>query len=326
MKVLITGATGFIGSHLTERLRRGGNEVLCVAKDRMNIVFLESLNANVVLADLNNGVDWERMLDGVDYIYHLAGLTRAQWSSEYYRENHLATKRFVEVCANRCSSLKRFVYVSSQTAAGPSLDGYPVTEKSPYHPVSHYGKSKMLAELEVLKQQDRLPVTIVRPTAVYGPRERDWYEYFKSIRRGIQPVIGFRPKLMSLIHATDLVDGIILAGEHPSAIGETYFLGNQEFYTTRAIGDAIANAMCCNPFIVRLPHGVVYAVGAIAEAAAKISGKQIFFNLQKVREAVQTAWVCSVEKATHDIGFQPRIPINEGMLSTYKWYLENGWL
>jgi len=326
MKVLVTGGTGFIGSHLIERLRQRGDEVRCVAKDRLNAALLEALNVEVVFGDLNNGVGWESILDGVDYIYHLAGVTRSRSSKEYYEGNFLATKRFIDVCTANCGGLQRFVYVSSLAAVGPSLDSKLVKEETPYHPVSHYGKSKMLGELEVLKARDRLPITIIRPSAVYGPRERDMYEYIRLIMRGIQPLIGFRRKLISLIHSDDVVEGILVAAEHPRGIGETYFLGSEQSYTMEDIGRAIAHAIHNRPIKIRVPHILVYAVGAIAETVGKLTGKQIFFNLQKVRESVQPAWICSVEKARVHLGFRQRVSLDEGMLKTYLWYRKNGWL
>jgi len=326
MKVLVTGGTGFIGSHLVERLRKRGDEVKCVAKDRLNATLLESLDVEVVLGDLNNGIGWDSILDGVECIYHLAGVTRAKSSKEYYEGNYMATKRFVEVCIANCVDLRRLVYVSSLAAIGPSLDRHPVTEETPYHPVSHYGRSKMMGELEILGVRDRLPVTVVRPSAVYGPRERDMYEYMRLIMRGVQPLIGFRKKFLSLIHSDDLVEGIILAADHPRAIDQTYFLGSEEWYATEDIGSAIACAIQKFPVRVRIPHAVIYAIGAIAAAVGKLTNKQIFFNLQKARESVQSAWICSVEKAKTHLGFRQRVSLAEGMERTYRWYRENGWL
>ena len=326
MKVLVTGGTGFVGSHLIERLRRQGHDVRCVAKDRLNVRVLEMLNVQVLLGDLNNGIGWDAILDGVDVVYHLAGVTRARSYNEYYEGNYLATKRFMEVCSAYCGGLKRLVYVSSLAAVGPSIAGQQATEETPYHPVSHYGKSKMLGELEVLRVRDRFPVTVVRPSAVYGPRERDMYEYMKMIRRGIQPLIGFGQKFLNLIHTDDLVDGIIQAAEQRRAVGEIYFLGSERDYTTEDIGRSIALAVHKSPLRVRLPHWVVYGVGAVAELVGKISRKQIFFNLQKVRESIQPAWTCSVEKAKSHLGFRQRISLEEGMAQTYRWYRDNQWL
>src|SRR5512146_830792 len=120
MKVLVTGGTGFIGARLIERLREQGNEVLCIAKDRLNCAFVESLGANVMLGDLNNGIAWERILPELDVVFHVAGVTRAQTSKEYYEGNYYATKRFVEACVHSCPTLRRFVYIGSLAAVGPS--------------------------------------------------------------------------------------------------------------------------------------------------------------------------------------------------------------
>ena len=326
MNILVTGGTGFIGSHLIERLRAKGDTVKCVAKDKLNVAVLESLGVEVVLGDINNGISWDSIFDGVDCVYHLAGVTRARTTKEYYDGNYLATKRFVQLCAAYCPTLKRFVYVSSLTAVGPSNDGEIVTEETLYHPVSHYGKSKMLAELEVLKMRERLPIAIVRPSAVYGPRERDMYEYMKLIKRGIQPLIGFKKKLLSLIHTDDLVNGIMLAGTHVRAVDQIYFLGSERSYSTEEIGNTIARVVHKSPLRIKLPHVLVYTVGAIAEAVGKITRQQVFFNFQKANEAVQSAWTCSVEKAQSQLGFHESILLADGMSQTYQWYRENGWL
>ena len=326
MKILVTGGTGFIGSHLVERLHNDGHQVLCVAKDALNMKVLQSVGCSVVLADLNNGIAWDSLLNGVELIYHVAGVTRCRTSKEYYAGNYEATKHFVDICAALSPSLKRFVYVSSLTATGPSLNGTPVDESAPYHPVSHYGKSKMLAEREVLRVSDRFPVTIVRPSAVYGPRERDMYDYIRLIKSGIQPLIGLKSKFMSLIHSDDLVDGIVRAGESEASVGKTYFLGSETFYSVRDIGCAIACAVDRHPLCVGIPHCLVYTIGGIATLAGKITGQQVFFNIEKVRESVQPAWTCSVEKAKTELGFRQRVELTDGMKSTYAWYCANGWM
>jgi nucleoside-diphosphate-sugar epimerase len=326
MKTLVTGGTGFIGSHLIERLRERGDEVVCVAKDALNVANLEQLRVKVVLADLNNGIGWESLLSGVDYVYHLAGVTRCQSSKEYYEGNFLATKRFLDICCSLRVGLKRFVHVSSLAAVGPSLDGQALGEDAPYHPVSHYGKSKMLGEIQVLKARPKLPITVIRPSIVYGPRERDMYDYIRMVKGGVQLLIGFNEKLLSLIHSDDLVDGIIRAAETPRAEGEIYFLGSEAPYTTQELGCVIANVIHRHPIRVHCPHTLVYAVGAIADAVGKIGRKQVFFNVQKAKESVQSAWVCSVEKAMTQIGFRQRLSLEEGMRITYDWYCKNGWL
>ncbi|MEW6511269.1 MAG: NAD-dependent epimerase/dehydratase family protein [Bacteroidota bacterium] len=326
MNVLVTGATGFIGSHLVERLRREGHAVRCIAKDPLNMSVLEAAGCSVVLGDLNNGIDWEALLDGIDVVYHVAGVTRCRKPEEYYEGNFRATQKFIRACATVCRRLSRFIYVSSLTATGPSIDGLPVTEETPYHPVSHYGKSKMFAELEVLRDSGRVPVTIVRPSAVYGPRERDMFDYIRMIKRRVQLLIGFRQKFLSLIHADDLVSGIILAGQSAAAAGRTYFLGSEEYYSVQQLGATIARVVATHPLRVHLPHALVFAVGAVEAVIGVLTRRQMFFNLEKARESVQPAWICSVAKARSDFGFRQRVSLESGMRTTYEWYLRNGWM
>jgi nucleoside-diphosphate-sugar epimerase len=326
MKILVTGGTGFIGSHLIARLHRRGDEIRCVSKDRLNSSFLESLNVEVVLADLNNGIGWDTMLDGVEQVFHLAGMTRARTPKDYYDGNYLATKKLVDVCRGIGSRLRRFVYVSSLSAVGPSLDGHPLSEEAPYHPVSDYGRSKMMGEQAVRAVADFLPVTILRPSAVFGPRERDLYDFMKIIRSGIHPLIGFGKKLLNMVYVDDLVNGILQASESERALGQTYFLGSDVQYATEDIGAAIERAMHRHAMKIRVPEFLVYGLAAARELAGKLTNTPVFLNLQKARETVQPAWTCSIEKARQQFGYDPEFTLEAGIATTYEWYKEHGWL
>ncbi len=324
--ILVTGGTGFLGSYLIEQLVSRGYQIKCLAKDELNAVYLRSLNVEMVLGDLNDGIGWENLLKDVQYIYHLAGVTRARRNEDYYRGNYLATKNIILQCRKFCRYLKRFIFVSSLAAAGPARDGNPLTESMPCHPISHYGRSKMLAEKEVLRYRDELPITIVRPPAVYGPRDRDMLQYIQLIEKGIQPLLGFGKKWLNLIHRDDLINGIIMAGEHPKAVNETFFIGGERSYSTEEIGNAISSILQKRRLKIHIPHFLVYLVGAYSEAFGKICRQEVFFNLQKVREAVQEGWICSVEKAKSCLGFRENLTLNEGMASTCQWYLDQGWI
>jgi len=326
MKILVTGGTGFIGSHLVRRLLHEGHDVICLSKDRLNADYLQELGASVVLGDLNGMLEWESIFDGVKVVYHAAGITRARWTRDYYRVNYLGTKRFLEMCLRHAPVIDRFVYVSSQTAAGPSRDGFPLTENSECMPVSHYGRSKLRAEGEVMSVAGRLPVTIIRPAAVYGPRERDVFNYFQLVQKGIRPVIGFRSKKMNLVFVEDLVEGIARAGESDRAIGETYFLGAEESVSSDRLGRVIAEVAGKKALRVTVPHFVAYTVGAVSGALGKIRGCSVLFNVQKAREAVQREWSCSIVKAREHFGYAPRVSLEDGVRRTLGWYREAGWI
>lgn len=326
MKTLITGGSGFIGSHLVENLIEDGWDVTVVSKDAMFSAALEATGARVHLADIRDAAAMAPLLAEVDVVFHLAGVTRARDTAGYYRGNHLATRDFLHTCAAHAGSLQRFVYVSSLTAVGPRLGIQEVTELTPYHPVSHYGRSKMLAEIEVLDMADRLPVTIVRPSGVYGPRDRDLFRYFTMIHRGIEPLIRSGSQELNFVHVADVVRGIRAAALHPAALGEVFFIGDAVNHTSAEICGAVAMAQDRRPLVFSLPASLVYLTGAIGEGAGRVLRREVFFNLQKVREALQDAWTCSIHKARVLIGYEPRVALAEGILSTYEWYRREGWM
>ncbi len=326
MRALITGGTGFIGSHLIECLRNRGVEVRSLSNDSGNIAWLESMGVEIHLGDINDGICWESMLWDIDIVYHLAGVTRTMRALDYYEGNYIATRNLMSACARFGRQISRFVYVSSQAAVGPSFDGKPVTEESPCHLVSDYGRSKLLAEREVLQYRSSLPITIIRPSSIYGPRERDMYTYMKLIRFGIQPLIGFKGKYLSLLYVDDLIDGILAVTENPQTADQIYMLGSEFAYTTEEIGKAIAMALNSDPVRVRIPHLLVYLTGLCGEITAKFFGRRVYFNMQKAKEAVQTYWTCSIDKAVRHFGFTPAISLPDGFQKTYAWYVQNHWL
>jgi dihydroflavonol-4-reductase len=326
MKVLVTGGTGFIGSRLIERLHERGWDVVCVSKDRLNCGSLEALGVEAILGDLTNGIAWNKVLEGVDVVYHVAGVTRGRTLDDYYAGNTRATESLLASVLRYRPGLRRFVYVSSQSAAGPSIDGKPVNEHDTCHPVSTYGKSKFLAEQAVLRAAGCLPVTILRPSVVYGPREKDMLSYMQTVRMGIHLLIGRGKKYLNLIHVDDLVRGIIQASESPAAVGQTYFLASERVYDEEEVGDTIAEVVRRRPLRIHVPHVVAYIIGAIGNLCALLLGRNIFLNVQKVREVVQTAWTCSVEKAVREFGFHQEISLHDGMAMTYRWYRDHGWM
>lgn len=326
MKALVTGGSGFIGSHVVEKLCAKGMQVKCLSKDQLFNNDLRSLNVEIISGDLNGKLDWENILCDVNLIYHIAGVTRAKKYNDYYEGNYLATKNFMQICSTNCRSLQRFVYLSSLTAVGPSMGDKPVDENSDYNPVSYYGTSKMLAELEVLKYRNKIPITILRPSAVYGPRERDMYMYMKSIKRGVQMLIGFDRKYLNLIYVTDLAEGIIASSINQIAEDQIYFLGSEDSYPNEIIGETIASILHKNAINLHIPHCMVYIICGIEELIGKIFNKNVFLNIQKAREITQSKWICSIEKAKRDFSFSPETNLYEGFLNTFNWYKNMGWL
>lgn len=326
MRALITGATGFIGSHLAEELHNRGFQLRFFIRKSSNLKWIRHLPAELIYGDFFDNEALKKSVADVDYIFHVAGVTKAKTKEEYFRGNHIATKNLLNTVLTTQPNLKRFVHISSQTVTGPSLDDKPVDEQTPLYPITTYGISKMEAEKECLKVMDKFPITIIRPPTVYGPRDTDVFEFFNTISKGLQPVVGFGKKFVSMIHVRDLVEGIILAGEHPKGIGETYFIANERYYHWQEVGDLTAIILNKRVLLVHIPEFVVYIIGGFAELFELLSSKPALLNFEKVKDIVQDAWICDVAKAKTGLGFCEKISLEEGIRNTVTWYRAQGWL
>jgi dihydroflavonol-4-reductase len=326
VKALVTGGTGFIGSHLVELLLQKNYSVRCLIRKTSDTTWLKGLPVEFIYGDLFDGAALREAVSGVDYVYHSAGLTKAKTAGEYFQANATGTKNLLDATQQQNPKLKRFVFVSSGTAAGPSTGMAPITEEAPANPITTYGRSKREAEEECLKAGSSIPVTIVRPPAVYGPRDKDIFEFFSTISKGLQPVVGFGEKYVSLIHVNDLVRGFVLAAECEKAAGQTYFISSKEFFGWEEIGKIAKDVMDRRVLKIRIPEPGVYVIAAFAEFFAMFSSKPALINFEKARDMVQDYWTFDASKAKRDFGFEDEIPLREGIKTTVDWYREHGWL
>lgn len=328
MKVLVTGATGFIGSHVADKLLAKGYDVRCIARKTSNLRWLDGKNFEIVEASLDNPESLIKAVEGVDYVYHVAGLTFARNYEEFLKGNRDATANLISVVEKHAPNIKRFLFVSSQTVAGPAKSLYePVDETTPRNPITSYGRSKKEAEDVVLSYKDKIPFTIVRAPAVYGPRDTAIYDIFRTVKMGLGTMVGFRDKYISLIHSEDLSRGIIEAAESEKTKDEIYFVSSEEFYTWKQLINIIAEKMN-KKFVlkIRLPHFIVLTVAAISEFLGKFSDKPPVFNYEKGIDFIQDYWICSTEKAKRDFGYRQMMSIEDGMQNTIEWYKQNKWL
>jgi nucleoside-diphosphate-sugar epimerase len=303
-----------------------GGKVQCLVRSPHALKWLQGLPVQLVHGDLFSDKTLAKALATATHVFHLAGVTKALTSEEYFHANGAATGALLQACAQHAQRLERFVYVSSIAAAGPSLDGRQVREEETPHPISIYGHSKLAGETACAELMPRLPVAIVRPPVVYGPRDRDVYEYFKQVKWGMRLRPGFSPRYTSLIHVHDLVRGLIVAARHPHAVGEKFFLTNAEFYEWSQLGAAIARAMQRRTVALPVPVGVTPVVAAVSTVVAKITRKPALLNFDKVREMRATHWICSAEKARERLGFTASLSLEEGLRQTVAWYRAEGWL
>ena len=326
MKALVTGGTGFIGSHLVEFLLQKKYSVRCLIRKTSDLQWLNGLNVEFVYGDLFDAEALRTCVNGVEYIYHSAGITKAKTKEEYYRGNAQGTQNLLQSAAQHNPGLRRFVHISSQTAVGPSPSKTPITEDAPSHPVTTYGRSKWQAEEECRRAMSLIPVTIVRPPAVYGPRDKDILEFFKTMARGLQPMVGLHEKYVSLIHVSDLVRGFVLAGESNKAAGQTYFLSSKDVYGWKEIGEITRGVLGRYALRLRIPEFGVYTIAAVAEFLALFSSHPALINFEKARDMVQDFWTSDASKAMRDFGFQQEIGLQDGIRNTLSWYEEHGWL
>lgn len=330
MKILVTGASGFVGGHLVQKLLEKKHEVYCICRKTSNLKHLEALpyfkNIRFVKLDLSspcyNDNALNDVLKEVDYIYHLAGIIKAYTPEAYDKGNFWATKYFIEAVDNaKNKNLKRFLHLSSLAAAGPADDAKGISEDSSCHPVSYYGKSKLKGENAVSNYKESLPVTILRPPVVYGPRDSGLLFFFEIISYGIKPQFNFK-KHISLIYVKDLVDAIILSAEESRSLGQTYFVANKDSYSINSIIDIISKVINNNTVTMRLSDGIIQKAAGFYEGFCYLLGlKPSMINSQKALELCQDYWTCQTKKIKTDIGFQASVSLEKGMRETANWYL-----
>jgi len=321
MKALVTGASGFIGSHLAEALLKRGYEVRCLVRNTSALKWLDGLEFILCRGDCTDPGSLREAAKGVDYVFHLAGLTKARREEDFYHVNAKGTQHMAEAVLRENPSLKKFVFLSSQAAAGPSIKGKPVKETDAPNPVSHYGKSKREGEEAVFRYADKFPVVIIRPSAVYGPRDRDLFLLFKLLRSGFYPYWG--ESRYSLIYVDDLISGIIKAAESDCSGGKIYFLSDERPYTNNELISLISSIYGKKPLKLPVPRPLM---SAVAVAGSLFKGFPSIINRDKMRELSYRDWICDSSKAREELGFISKITLKEGIKWTADWYRIHRWL
>jgi nucleoside-diphosphate-sugar epimerase len=320
---LVTGATGFVGSHLVEALAARGDEVVALARRPETFDELRRAGARPVPGTLDDLPALTAALEGCDAVYHCAGLTAARDEAEFLAVNERGTRRVLEA-AVAAAPRARFVYVSCQAALGPSPPGVRLDEEAPCRPVTAYGRSKLAGEAAV--RASAVGWVIVRPPAVYGPRDREFLRLFRIVRWGIAPMFGTGAQQLSLVYVGDLVDAIVRAGVVPGVERRTYHAAHAEIVLSREVALAAGAALGRTPVILPLPILVTRPLVALIGKAAAAAGRRTVVNSDKMAEFTAPAFLLSVDGAKVDLGWQAAVGVAEGMRRTAAWYRSAGWL
>jgi dihydroflavonol-4-reductase len=332
-RALVTGATGFIGHHLVRALAERGDTVRCLVRPTSDTTPLGGLSVEYVLGDVTDSSTLPPATDGVDVVYHTAGLVKALRPADLVRANVDGMAHLARLCADRPTP-PRLVLLSSLAAAGPSSFHRPLVESDPPRPVSLYGRSKLAGERALVAFADRLPATVVRAPAVFGPRDREMYRIFRLASRGWAIAPTWRPMRLSSIYAVDLAGCLIraaAAGERlqPAAapgVG-VYYAAFDEHLTVAEFARRAAAALGLPaPRLLRLPLLLSRGIALLAELAGRLAGRPTILNLDKSREAGAGSWTCSPAKAQAQLGFQPGATLDQRLEQTAEWYRQHHWL
>ena len=328
MRWLITGATGFIGTTLIERLRARGDEVRALVRDLGRASELRAMGVNLVHGDVARPDSLAHAVPDIDVVVHLAGLVKALSREKFFSVNVEGTRALARVVAR--SARTKFVLVSSLAAAGPSTPGRRRTETDRPAPVSIYGQSKLAAEDALRAFAPTLDASIIRPPIVYGPRDKEFLpSLFRLARTGVIAKSGMGDKHYSLIHVDDLVAMIIDVAERGARIDEAgssgvYFCADGVDYTWDALARGAMTALGRRGAVVPIPEVITWLAASASSAAAHLTGRPAILSLDQMMEIREKAWTCSSDKARRELGWAPRVSFVDGMRDSVRWFRERG--
>ncbi|MCF7793145.1 MAG: NAD-dependent epimerase/dehydratase family protein [Candidatus Cloacimonetes bacterium] len=322
-KIAVTGANGFVGSNLVRKLMKNGHQVKCLVRAGSDLSLLPE-NADIYKIDYHDLKEIAEVLHDCEIIIHNAALTRAKSWKAFQKINVNLTETLTQIAANNINT-KRFIFISSQAAAGPaSGPDDPVQENDDPHPVSWYGKSKLLAEQAV--KNSRLPFTIIRPVSVFGPGDKDFLEYFRMIKNHLAAFIGFKSKFISLVFVEDLVEIIYRSLENKQTENEILFAASTPQISMQEFVNTLKKIMHSKTIDLHLPHFLIDIAALFSELASFFSIKPPILNKQKAKEFKQRYWLVDDTKMKNLLSFEPELTLQEQIKKTFEWYKNKGWL
>ena len=325
MKIGVTGAGGFIGSHLTEALIARGHEVTCLVRSPRRIHWVRNLPVRVAFGDVCTGQGLTGFVRDQEVVIHNAGVTKAADMETYHNTNVGGTAALLSAITSANNRLRRFVLISSQEAMGPSPGGEALGEDAPQAPLSMYGKSKLLAERTLRDSLDTIPMTVIRPPSVYGPRDRDIFAYFRLAALGITPILGYHVTL-SVVYVKNLVYGIALAVENPFGSFRSYFFTDGPSITMPQFSELIGTAFGKRQLKIPIPRFAVRSVGNLSGLYTGLTHRPLLLSRDKIEAMMYENWIISDQRARAELGYRPAYSTAQGIAESAHWYKEQRWL
>ena len=330
MKILITGASGFIGSFIVEEAVRRGFETWAAVRGSSSKTYLQDERIHLIELNLSSEEQLTEQLrpHQFDYVVHAAGVTKCADKRDFHRINTEGTQHLVTALRRLQMPLKRFVYISSLSVFGAIREQQPyeeIRETDTPQPNTEYGRSKLEAE-QWLDTLADFPCVTLRPTGVYGPREKDYFLMAQSIKQHTDFAVGYRQQDITFVYVTDVVQAVFLAMEKGKT-GRKYFLSDGEVYQSTTFSDYIYEELG-RPWWIRItaPVWVLRVVTFVGEYIGRMTGKVSALNNDKYNILRQRNWRCDIQPAVNELGYQPQVKLQEGVRRSIKWYKENGWL
>jgi nucleoside-diphosphate-sugar epimerase len=326
LKILLTGASGFVGSHILDNLRGRGLATALLLRPTSNKRFIAAHLPDVELRPGSIG-DPESLcqaMAGITHVVHCAGVTKAVRLAKFYDANQAGTRNVISAVNGQAGQVQRVVHISSIAAAGPALREKPAREEDAPQPVSAYGKSKLAGELEV-RDHCRAEYVILRPPPVYGPRDAELLRLFRAIKTHLLPKLR-RAQALSLVFVRDLAEAVVTCLTHPAAAGRTYFVASREVVTGRTIAEEIASQMNVWTLPLPLPTALLWPICLAQELASRLTGKPNVLSLQKFAELRAPGWVCAPTRLERETGCTCATTLKTGIAETLSWYRQHHWL
>ena len=323
---VITGASGFVGSHIVDELLRNDTRVRCILRPKSSTRWLDGKPVEILRVE---EMDLDRLSGAVQdatWVVHAAGITQAKSPKEFHEINVGGTERMLRAAMASNGKLERFLYISSQAAGGPAAEGRPVLESDRPDPASTYGISKLRGEELTMLLKNRMPVVSIRPPAVYGPRDKAFFRLYRLLRCHVMPIPRAGERF-TLVYAEDLARAAYLALTHPRAPGEVYFVGEPESTDSVEMEECIRQSLGSPWALTLQPPGFVLQAGAlVAELVGFATGQPPFLSREKLREITAGDWLCSSAKIRSQLGWAPQVGLEEGIARTTAWYRDAGWI